>query len=104
MNIKEIKITRRRRKDLGDIDALAASMGSVGLLHPVVIDLHNNLICGERRLAAAKKLQWENIPVTVAEDIGDVYAASLWRAWADDLLNFLQRRAEKLERDGRLPK
>jgi ParB family chromosome partitioning protein len=32
-----IRIGRRHRRDLGDIDGLAASIASIGLLHPVVI-------------------------------------------------------------------
>jgi hypothetical protein len=36
--VDEIIIGERHRKELGDIDALAASIGGkVGLLHPVVI-------------------------------------------------------------------
>ena len=50
----EIKIGKRHRKELGDIKALAADINQHGLLHPIVIGLRNNLIAGERRLAAWK--------------------------------------------------
>ncbi len=36
--IADIKLGQRHRKDLGDIEALAASIKEVGLLHPVVIN------------------------------------------------------------------
>ena len=35
--IDQIKIGTRHRKDLGDIDALAANIAELGLLHPIVI-------------------------------------------------------------------
>lgn len=75
MNLSEIKISNRHRKDMGDIDALAASMEQVGMLHPIVVDAEGNLICGERRYAAAKKLGWRNVPTAIAENIDDVQAA-----------------------------
>lgn len=50
----KIKIGERHRKELGDIKALAADINQRGLLHPIVVDLKNNLIAGERRLAAWK--------------------------------------------------
>jgi ParB family chromosome partitioning protein len=36
--IADITINKRHRKDLGDVEALAASIKEVGLLHPVVIN------------------------------------------------------------------
>ena len=63
--ISAIKIGKRFRKDLGDIDALAQNIETVGLLHPVVIDERKNLIAGLRRIEACKKLGWKEIPVTV---------------------------------------
>jgi ParB-like nuclease domain/MT-A70 len=63
--IAEIRIGGRHRRDLGDVDQLAASIAAVGLLHPVVIDAHGNLIAGQRRLEAYKVLGRTHIPVTV---------------------------------------
>jgi N6-adenosine-specific RNA methylase IME4 len=67
MDIASIKIGKRHRKDLGDIDGLAASMGELGLLHPVVITPDRELIAGERRLRAAESLGWPEISVTVID-------------------------------------
>jgi ParB family transcriptional regulator, chromosome partitioning protein len=63
--IAEIRIGGRHRRDLGDVDQLAASIAAVGLLHPVVTDAHGNLIAGQRRLEAYKVLGRTHIPVTV---------------------------------------
>jgi ParB family chromosome partitioning protein len=52
---------------MGDIDALAASMKELGLLHPIVVRPDGVLVAGERRLRAAKLLGWETIPVAEAE-------------------------------------
>jgi DNA modification methylase len=39
----------------------------VGLLHPVVIDSHDRLIAGERRLEAVRLLRWQKVPVRVID-------------------------------------
>jgi site-specific DNA-methyltransferase (adenine-specific) len=65
--IDEIIIGERCRKDMGDIPALANSIESVGLMHPVVIDSANNLIAGERRIRAFQLLGKKKIPVTVID-------------------------------------
>lgn len=57
----------RHRKVLGDIDALAASIHDVGLLHPIVITPQNELIAGGRRLAAYQRLGRKEIPVRVID-------------------------------------
>jgi ParB family chromosome partitioning protein len=61
--IENIVVGERFRRKLGDIDALARSIKEVGLLHPVVVDDENRLVAGYRRLLAAKKLGWKEIPV-----------------------------------------
>src|SRR5262245_8424756 len=59
----EIIVGERHRRDMGDIDGLAASLGELGLLHPIVIRPDGTLIAGERRLRAAELLGWAQIPV-----------------------------------------
>ena len=54
VNISEIKVKKRVRKDLGDINSLKDSLKRYGLLNPITIDSKNRLIAGERRLEAAK--------------------------------------------------
>lgn len=46
----------RIRSDMGDIDALATSIQSVGLIQPIILNRQNRLIAGERRLRALRKL------------------------------------------------
>src|SRR5262245_47219468 len=63
--VDQIRVGERHRKDLGDIDALAANIQRVGLLQPIVVTPDGFLLCGERRLRAAKLLGWKMIPVTI---------------------------------------
>ena len=65
--LQAIQIGERRRKDMGDIDALARSIGDVGLLHPVVVTPKGDPIAGARRLEACRILGWKKIPATVLE-------------------------------------
>lgn len=63
LELSSIRIGSRHRKDLGDIELLSKSIQEVGLLHPIVVTPQRELIAGERRLAALKKLGWERAPV-----------------------------------------
>jgi ParB-like nuclease domain len=65
--IDSIRVGPRHRRDLGDVDGLAASIAEVGLLHPVVITSAGILIAGARRLAAAKRLGWTRVPIHVVD-------------------------------------
>jgi ParB/RepB/Spo0J family partition protein len=88
----DIKIGKRHRKDMGDIDGLAASIDDAGLLHPVVVRPDGRLIAGERRLKACRKIGWYKVPVTII-DLDKVvrgeYAENFFRKaftpteWAD---------------------
>ena len=63
MKINDIKIGSRFRKDLGDIQTLADSIKEIGeLLQPVVINENNELVAGQRRIEACKRLGWIDIP------------------------------------------
>jgi ParB family transcriptional regulator, chromosome partitioning protein len=63
MPIDAIKVGKRHRQDLGDIEALAKSIAANGLLHPITVDATGNLLAGARRLAACKQLGWSEMPV-----------------------------------------
>jgi ParB family chromosome partitioning protein len=53
MNIKAIRVGRRHRTDVGDITTLAASIKSLGLLHPVVVDGNGRLVAEATIFVAA---------------------------------------------------
>jgi ParB family chromosome partitioning protein len=65
--ISSIRVVSRHRRDMGDVESLAASIRDIGLLHPVVIAPDGTLICGERRLRAAQELGWKSIPVRIVD-------------------------------------
>ena len=48
---------------LSDIDDLVESISEVGLLQPLVIDQHHQVISGNRRLCAIRKLRWKKVNV-----------------------------------------
>lgn len=63
--IADIQVGKRHRRDLGDVDALAASIEDIGLLNPITVDEDGRLLAGARRLAACKRLGWKMVPVNV---------------------------------------
>jgi SAM-dependent methyltransferase len=72
--IASIQVGQRVRKALGDIAGLADSLEDVGLLQPVAVTKDRGgyvLVAGHRRLIAAEKAGWKNIPVHVV-DLDDV--------------------------------
>lgn len=65
--IPQIQVGERHRKDMGDIDALAASIQELGLMQPIGVTEDHVLIFGERRLRACRKLGWQEIDVRVID-------------------------------------
>lgn len=61
----DIKIGERVRKDLGELDSLIQSIDEIGLLQPIGITKDNELIFGQRRVAACMLLGWEDIEAVV---------------------------------------
>ena len=53
------------------VDATAASIKEFGWQQPIVVDTDGVIIVGHTRLKAAKKLNLEQVPVTVAENLTD---------------------------------
>ena len=74
LSLDSIVMGHRVRKDMGDIDVLAASITQHGLLHPIVVKPDRNLIAGQRRIEAFRKLGRKEIPATVI-DVGSLLAA-----------------------------
>lgn len=65
IQVGTIKIGDRYRKDMGDLQALAASIEELGLLQPIGINPNYQLIWGERRLLAFQLLGRDRIPARI---------------------------------------
>lgn len=70
-SVESIQVGLRHRHDLGDLDALAASIERDGLLQPITITPDGVLVCGMRRLAAIRQLGWRTVNVWVRSSISD---------------------------------
>jgi ParB family chromosome partitioning protein len=79
--IDRIIIGTRYCKDLGDLDALAASIrdSPAGMMQPIILGSQSKdglkLIAGQRRLEAAKLLGWKDVPAIIVKSFDDALAA-----------------------------
>lgn len=69
--ITEIKLNDRARQDFGDIEELAESIRTYGLIHPIALDANKTLIAGGRRFAALQFLYDEAKEVLESETTDD---------------------------------
>ena len=67
INIAEIKVGERLRKQTGNLDPLTASINQIGLLHPILINEKRELLSGFRRLEACRQLGLNEIEVTIID-------------------------------------
>src|SRR5699024_2755447 len=65
INIDEVKVNDRIRKDFGDIEELANDIKKNGLINPPTVTPEYELIAGERRLRACKHLGFQQIEVRI---------------------------------------
>jgi ParB family chromosome partitioning protein len=72
IEINKVIIKKRVRVNLREISALMESMRTYGQLTPIIINRKNELIAGNRRLEAAKRLGWNSIDVIVIDKEGEV--------------------------------
>ncbi len=70
VTIGDIKVRKRVRKDLGNLEPLMDSLKRYGLLNPITLNSRYELVAGQRRLEAAKKLGWTSINAVIV-DISD---------------------------------
>ena len=74
VDMSEIRSSRMPiREDEGDLTDLTLSIKEMGLLHPIVVRILDNrfeVVAGNRRYLACKKLGWRKIPSHVV-DLGD---------------------------------
>ncbi len=72
IDINNINIKKRVRKNLGDVTSLMDSMRAHGLLTPIIISEKNELIAGHRRLISAKNLGWTSIDCVIINSPTDI--------------------------------
>ena len=71
VRIEDIDDSANVRRDLGDIESLTESLTTVGLLQPVRVAKSDDglvLVCGHRRVAAARSAGIESITAVVVEE------------------------------------
>ena len=107
VQIKDIKIRKRVRKDLGNLEDLKDSLRTYGLLNPITINRRYELIAGERRLQAATQLGWTNIQANIVDNITDIEQLEMEleennqrKEFTDDELLEGYKRLEKLRNPG----
>ncbi|MEE3410036.1 MAG: ParB N-terminal domain-containing protein [Treponema sp.] len=69
VSIKDIKVKKRVRKDLGNLENLKDSLRRYGLLNPITLNSKYLLIAGERRLEAAKAIGWTSINANIIDNL-----------------------------------
>lgn len=72
VKIKDIIVEDRIRKEMGDVEGLAASMQKHGQLQPIIIDDELKLIAGGRRLAAATLNGWDDVEAIRRDDLDPI--------------------------------
>lgn len=70
VEIKNIKIKKRIRIDIGNLDQLKESLEKYGQFHPITLNDKYELISGFRRLESAKLLGWNTIEATIIGNPG----------------------------------
>ena len=70
--IHRVEVGIRRRKELGDLESLKASIQAHGLFHPIMLRSEDSrLICGQRRLESCRALGWKTIPAQRVDGVSD---------------------------------
>lgn len=69
IDIKKVKVKKRIRVDLGDIESLMDSLKEHGLFHPITVNRNYELISGFRRLESAKRLGWNTIDAKIVDTL-----------------------------------
>lgn len=69
--LNEIQVEDRSRTDLGDIDGLARSIKTYGLIQPIVVNQDKRLIAGGRRLAACRLLGLDRADVVYRDTLSE---------------------------------
>jgi ParB family transcriptional regulator, chromosome partitioning protein len=65
--LDQIKVKKRVRMQLGDLQPLMDSLDARGLMNPVTVNSSYELIAGHRRLESARRLGWDMIEVRIVD-------------------------------------
>lgn len=60
-----------KKHDKKQVENVAESIKQFGFVQPVVVDKNNNIIIGHCRLEAAKKLNLDEVPCVMVDDLTD---------------------------------
>ncbi|OUB04672.1 chromosome partitioning protein ParB [[Bacillus thuringiensis] serovar konkukian] len=116
LDINQIKVAERIRKEFGNIEELANDIKENGLINPPVVTPDHELIAGERRLRACKYLNYQQIEVRVMSvrdyehklkiEIGEnehrkEFTFSERMAWARELERVESAKARERETQGK---
>lgn len=88
-----ITVGVRYRQQVGSVDSLAESIARLGMLQPITITPARVLVCGWRRLEAARSLGWTSIRAWVRPGLSD----DAVRVLAEHDENFLREAYTKTE-------
>jgi ParB family transcriptional regulator, chromosome partitioning protein len=69
LSVIRIEREQRQRKEIEDLEGLAASIGKFGVLNPIIITKDYQLVAGERRYLASASIGMLDIPVRFVEDL-----------------------------------
>ncbi len=72
VNIKDINVKPRVRKDLGNHEDLKDSLRRYGLLNTITLTGKYELVAGERRLEAAKAIGWTSINANIIDNLSEI--------------------------------
>src|SRR5262249_50056868 len=72
IQLADIKIGNRYRRDLGDITCLAESIRALGLLQPIALSPRHDLVDGVRRIEAVKSIGEQTIACHLVHDLDDL--------------------------------
>lgn len=99
VKIEEVEVVGERgRKEMGDIENLAASIHTNGLIHPIAVYALNGqppyrLVAGERRLRACQSLKWPEISVRIYDremTEAELYAVELFENLKRKSLTYIE--------------
>jgi ParB family chromosome partitioning protein len=62
VEIDQVIIRKRPRRNLGDLSDLVSSIRKLGILHPILVDADNVLLSGARRLEACRQAGLRTAP------------------------------------------